>query len=212
MHKIVEEQDEAMDKVLGKHCKFMEFANNSSPVQNAVASSSTLPEKPVEPSLQDSLPPAPAFKSMKEYNEHEKKRCNRTKKAKKAKKDSVHLAPAEMETTQNVRVFPEVSPNLISESGELLFIEENLKVFPNSPSIINPKHPHAKYFKALIESLNLDNDEGYLNDPSLDMNHHTDKSSQVEYEEPLDWGTPSAQDNQSSDEDSISNELAAMAY
>jgi hypothetical protein len=212
MHKIVEEQDEAMDKVLRKHCKFMEFANNSSPVQNAVASSSTLPEKPVEPSLQDSLPPAPAFKSMKEYNEHEKKRCNRTKKAKKAKKDSVHLAPAEMETTQNVRVFPEVSPNLISESGELLFIEENLKVFPNSPSIINPKHPHAKYFKALIESLNLDNDEGYLNDPSLDMNHHTDKSSQVEYEEPLDWGTPSAQDNQSSDEDSISNELAAMAY
>jgi hypothetical protein len=43
------------------------------------------------------------------------------------------------------------------------------------------------------------------------MNHRTDKSSQVEYEEPLDWGTPSAQDNQSSDEDSISNELAAMA-
>jgi hypothetical protein len=51
MHKIVEEQDEAMDKVLGKHHKFMEFANNFSPVQNAVASSSTLPEKPVEPLL-----------------------------------------------------------------------------------------------------------------------------------------------------------------
>jgi hypothetical protein len=59
MHKLVEEQDEAVDKVLGKHRKFMEFANNSPPVQNAV------PEKPVEPSLQDSLPPAPAFKSMK---------------------------------------------------------------------------------------------------------------------------------------------------
>jgi hypothetical protein len=43
------------------------------------------------------------------------------------------------------------------------------------------------------------------------MNHHTDKSSQVKYEEPLDWGTPSAQDNQSSDEDLIGNELAAMA-
>jgi hypothetical protein len=192
MHKIVEEQDKAMDKVLGKHCKFMEFANNSSPVQNAVALSSTLPEKPVEPSLQDSLPPAPAFKSMKEYDEHEKKHRNRMKKVKKAKKDSVHLAPSEMETTQNVQVFPEVSPNPISEIGEPLFLEENLKVFPNSPSIINPEHPHAKYFKALIESLNLDDDEGYLNDPSLDMNHHTDKLSQVKYEEPLDWGTPSA--------------------
>jgi hypothetical protein len=104
-----------------------------------------------------------------------------------------------------------VSLNPISESGEPLFLEENLKVFPNSPSIINLKHPCAKYFKALIESLNLDDNEGYLNDPSLDINHHNDKLSQVKYEEPLDWGIPSAQDDQSSDEDSISNELAAMA-
>jgi hypothetical protein len=169
----------------------MEFANKSTPVQNAVALSSMLPEKPVE--------------------EHEKKCHNKMRKAKKAKKDSVHLTPSEMETTQNVQVFPEVSPNPISESGEPLFLEENLKVFSNSPSIINPKHPHAKYFKALIESLNLDDDEGYPNNPSLDMNHHTDKLSQVEYEEPLDWGTPSTQDDQSSDKDSISNELAAMA-
>jgi hypothetical protein len=95
--------------------------------------------------------------------------------------------------------------------GELLFLEKNLKVFPNSPSIINPKHPRAKYFKALIESLNLDDNEGYLNNLSLDMNHHTDKLSQVEYEEPLDWGTLSTQDDESSDEDSISNELAATA-
>jgi hypothetical protein len=43
------------------------------------------------------------------------------------------------------------------------------------------------------------------------MNHRTDNLSQVEYKEPLDWGTNSAQDNQSSDEDSISNELAATA-
>jgi hypothetical protein len=57
----------------------------------------------------------------------------------------------------------------------------------------------------------LDDDEGYLNDPSLDMNHCTDKSSQVEYEEPLDLSTPSAQDDESSDNDSISNELAATA-
>jgi hypothetical protein len=210
MHKLVKEQDEAVNHVSGKHCKFMEFAKNSFPVQNAVASSSTLPEKPVKPSLQDSLPLAPAFKSMKEYDKHEKRRCNRMKKAKKAKKD-VHPAPSKMGMNLNVRVLPEVSSNPVSESGKLLFLEENLKVFPNSPSIINPKHSRAPYFETLIESLNLDGDEGYLNDPSLDMNHHTDKLSQVEYEEPLDWGTDSAQDNQSSDEDSISNELAAMA-
>jgi hypothetical protein len=209
MHKLVEEQDEVVDKVLGKHRKFLEFAENSPPVQHAVALTS-MPEKPVEPSLQDSLPPAPAFKSMKEYNEHERKHRNRTKKAKKAKKD-LHPAPSEMETNSNVRVFPEVSFNPVCESGEPLFLEENLKVFPNSPSIINPKHPRAPYFKPLIESLNLDDDEGYLNDPSLDMNHCTDKLSQLEYDEPLDWGTNSAQDNQSSDEDSISNELAATA-
>jgi hypothetical protein len=100
MHKLVEEQDEAVDCVLGKHCKFMEFAKKSSPVQNAIASAS-MPEKPVEPSLQDSLPPAPAFKSMKEYDEHERKHRNRTKKAKKAKKD-LHPAPSEMETNLNV--------------------------------------------------------------------------------------------------------------
>jgi hypothetical protein len=210
MHKLVEEQVEAVNRVLGKHRKFMEFAENSPPVQNAVASSSTLPEKSVEPSLQNSLPPAPAFKFMKEYDEHERKHRNRTKKAKKAKKD-LHPAPSEMETSSNVHVFPEVSSNPVSESGELLFLEENLKVFPNSPSIINPKHLRASYFKALIESFNLDNDEGYFNDPYLDMNHRTDKLSQVEYEKPLDWGTDSAQDDQSSDEDLISNELAATA-
>ena len=83
----------------------------------------------------------------------------------------------------------------IREIEEPLFLEENLKVFPNSPLIINPKHPHARYFKAFIESLSLDDNEGYLNDPSLDMNHHTDYKSQVNYgDEPLDWGTPSAQD------------------
>jgi hypothetical protein len=125
MHKLVEEQDEAMDKVLGKHCKFMEFANRSFTVQNALALSSTLLEKPVGPLLQNSLSPTPAFKIMKEYDEHKKKHRNRTRKAKKAKKDSVHPAPSEMEMTQNIRVFPEVSSNLISETGELLFLEEN---------------------------------------------------------------------------------------
>ena len=87
-------------------------------------------------------------------------------------------------------------------------------MFHNSPSIINPAHSRARYFKALIESLNLDDDEGHLNDPSLDVNHHTDHKSQVNHEdEPLDWGTPSAQDYESfsSSEDSIGDELAAMA-
>jgi hypothetical protein len=208
MHKLVEEQDEAVDKVLGKHHKFMEFAKNSPPVQNAVASTS-MPEKPVEPSLQDSLPSAPAFKSIKEYDEHQRKHRNRTKKAKKAKQD-VHPTPVDPNVT-NIQVFPEVSHNPISENGEPLFLEENLKVFPNSPSIINPKHSCARYFKALIESANLIDDEDYLNDPTLDLTHHTNKLPQVEYEEQLDWGTDSANDDQASDEDSVSNEIAAMA-
>jgi hypothetical protein len=63
-----------------------------------------MPEKPVEPLLQDSLPPAPAFKSMKEYNKHEKKHHNKMKKAKSAKKDSVHLAPVEGAVTTNIQV------------------------------------------------------------------------------------------------------------
>jgi hypothetical protein len=189
----------------------MEFTNSSPPVKTAVALTSTLPEKPVELSLQDSLPPIPVFKTMKKYDEHEKKHHNRTRKAKKAKKDSVHPLPSEIETTENVQVFSELSSNPISENREPLFLEENLKVFPSSPSIINPKHSRAAYFKALIESLNLDDDEGYLNDLSLNINHCTDNLSQVKYEEPLDWGTPSAQDDQSSDQDSIGNELAAMA-
>jgi hypothetical protein len=183
MHKIVEEQDKAVNKVLGKHHEFMELADKSSPCAECCG---IIEYVAVEPLLQDFLPCAPALKTIKEYDEHEKKRHNRTRKAKKAKKDSVHLAPSEMETTQNIQVFPEVSPNPISESRKLLFLEENLKVFPNCPSITNLRHPHAKYFKALIKSLNLDNNEGYLNDPSLHINHHTDKLSQVEYEEALD--------------------------
>jgi hypothetical protein len=137
MHKLVEEQDKAVDKVLGKHCKFMKFAENYSLVQNTVASTS-MPEKPVEPSLQDSLPPAPAFKTMKEYDEHQRKRCNRMKKAKKAKQD-VHPTPVDS-TVTNVHVF-----------------------------------------------------------------------SETQYDKPLDWGTDSARDNQSSDEDPIGDKLAATA-
>jgi hypothetical protein len=71
--------------------------------------------------------------------------------------------PMDSMVTTNVQVFPEVSSNPVCESAEPLFLKENLKVFPNSPSIINLKHPCAPYFKALI-----DDDEGYSNDPSLD--------------------------------------------
>ena len=140
MHKIIEEQGKELDVSLGKRHEFMTFAANSSPVQNAVASSSKTPEVPVEPLLQKILAHVPSFKSMKEFDEYEKKRCTRSKKAKKAKKESVHLFVElrGMETT-NVQVFPEVGS-----------------------------------------------------------------------EEPLDWGTPSAQDDESS-YDSLSEELAATA-
>ena len=216
MHKIVEEQDKEIDTILGKHHKFMEFATNSSPVQNAMESMSKLPDPPVEPSVLDKLP-IPAFKTMKEYNDNQKKCCTRSRKAKKAKKDSIHLPLFELPhagTLGNIQVFYKMNSNLICENGEPFFITVNQNMFPNSPSIINLKHPHARYFKALIESLNMDDDEGHLNDPSLDMNHHTDQKSQVNYrDEPLDWGTPSAQDYElsSSSDNSIGGELAATA-
>ena len=210
MHKIMEEQGKELDIALGKRHEFMTFAANSSPVQNTVASSSKAPEVPVEPSLQDILAHAPSFKSMKEFDEYEKKRRTRLKKAKKAKKESVHL-PVELrgKETTNIQVFPEVSLNPLDDNGEPLFIEENVKVFPNSLLIINPKHSHARDYKDLIKSLNLVVDEGYLNDPSLDVTY-TDYKSQVGSEEPLDWGTPSAQDDESS-YNSLSEELAATA-
>ena len=138
MHKLVEEQGKELEVALGKRREFMNFATNSSPVQNAVASSSKTPVVPVEQTLQETLAHAPSFKTMKEFDEYEKKRRTRSKKAKKAKKVDVHL-PAELRgsETTNVQVFPEVSQFPIDENGEPLFLEENLKVFPNSPSIIN---------------------------------------------------------------------------
>ena len=127
MHEIVQQQEKRMDTVLGKHHKFMEFATNSSPVQNAVVSISQLPDAPVEPSLLDTLP-VPSFKTIKEYDEDQKKHHTRLKKAKKAKKESVHLCAEELphgRTLGNVQVFPEVSTNLVTETGEPLFLEEN---------------------------------------------------------------------------------------
>ena len=112
--------------------------------------------------------------------------------AKKAKKESAHLPASQLPHGRrlgNVQVFPEVSTNPIAENGEPLFHPGNQVAFPNSPSIINPKHPHAKYFRALIEFLNMDDDDGYLNDKSLDVDYSP--ISQVEHNEPLDWGTPS---------------------
>ena len=176
MHRIVQKQEKAMDTVLGKHHKFMKFATDSSPVQNTIVSTSQFPDTPVEPLLLDTLP-VPSFGTIEEYNKDQKTCCTRLRKAKKAKKKSVHLHADELPHGRmlgNVQVFPEVSTNPVSETGEPLFLEENSKVFPNSPSIINPVHPCARYFKALIESLNLDDDKGHLNNPCLDMNHHTD--------------------------------------
>ena len=202
----MEEQGKELDVALGKCREFMTFAANSSPVQNAVVSSSKAPEVPVQPSLQEILAHAPSFKSMKEFDEYEKKQCTRSKKA---KKESVHL-PVELrgKETTNVQVFPEVSHNPLNDNGEPLFIEENVKAFPNSLSITNPEHSHARDYKDLIKSLNLVVNEGYLNDPSLDITY-TDYKSQVGSEEPLDWGTPSTQDDESYD--SLSEELATMA-
>ena len=137
------------------------------------------------------------------------------RKVKKAKKDSVHLPLDQLphgRTLDNIQVFPEVSPNPVSKNGEPLFIMANQNVFPNSPFIIKMRHPRAQYLKALIESLNHDEDEGHFNDPTLNMNHHTDYKSQVHYgDEPLDWDTPSAQDYESSSDDSTGNELVATA-
>ena len=125
MHKIVEQQDVEMNKVLGKHCKFMEFATNSSPVQNAVASTSTLPDAPVEPLLLDSLL-VPTFNFIKEYNVDQKKHRTRSRKAKKAKKESVHIPADQLPHGRmlgNVQVFPEVSSNPVVETREPLFLE-----------------------------------------------------------------------------------------
>ena len=124
----MEEQGKELEVPLGKCREFMTFATNSSPVQNAVASSSKAPEVPVEPLLQEILTHAPSFKSMKEFDEYEKKRRTRLKKAKKAKKESVHL-PVELrgKETTNIQVFPEVSLNPLDKKGEPLFIEENVK-------------------------------------------------------------------------------------
>ena len=114
----------------------------------------------------------------------------------------------------NVKVFPEVSTNLIAENRDSLLHPGNPAAFPSSPSIINPKHPCAKYFRALIESLNMVDDKKYLNNTSLDVDYTNSLKSQGEYEEPLDWGTPSdieqeleAQDEQSSSD--IDDDIAS---
>ena len=208
----------AMMEVLKKHKKFMDFASASPIVQNAVASSSSSAPPPPAPRFEDFLK-TPIPEDRKAFEEREKRRRQCKRAATKALKETACLQASQLphgRTLGNVQVFPEVSTNPISENGEPLFLPENQAVFPNSPSIINPKHPRARYFKALIESLNLDDDEGHLNDPCLDMNHHTDYKSQVQYDEPLNWGTPSdieqeleAQDEQLSSD--IDDDIASAA-
>ena len=183
----------AMMEVLKKHKKFTDFASASPIVQNAVASSSSSAPPPPAPRFEDCLK-TPTPEDRKAFEEREKRRRQRKRAATKAMKETARLQASQLphgRALGNVQVFPEVSTNPISENGEPLFLLENQAAFPNSPSIINPKHPHARYFKALIKSLNFDDNEGHLNDPCLDMNHRTDYKSQVQYKEPLDWGTPS---------------------
>jgi hypothetical protein len=57
-----------------------------------------------------------------------------------------------MGTTFNVYVFPEVSSNPVSESGEPLFLEENLKVFPTPLPSSTPSTP-VLFISELLLSL-----------------------------------------------------------
>ena len=202
-HKALEVDNnlEAMKAVLSKHKKFCEFASTSPIVQNTVAlSSSSAPPPQPKLSFEERLktPTPQDYKDTEEREKHRRQRkraATKAAKALKAQKDSAHL-PAIMwelpnnQTLGNIKVSPEVSTNPIAENREPLFHPGNQAVLPNSPSIINPKHPCAKYFRALIESLNMDDDERYLNDKSLDVDFTHSLFSQGKYEEPLDWGTP----------------------
>ena len=227
-HKALEGDNDlkAMYEVLKKYKKFTDFTSASHIVQNAVASSSSSAPPPPALRFEDHLK-TPTPEDCKAFEEREKhqRQCKSasTKAANKAKalkgKGLAQLQISQLphgRALGNIQVFPEVSANPIAENGEPLFLLENLAAFPNSPSIINPKHPRARYFKALIESKNLDEDEGHLNNPCLDMNHRTDQNLQVEYEEPLDWGTPSdiKQELEAQDESSgsdVDNNIASAA-
>ena len=225
-HKALEVDDnlEAMKAVLSKHKKFCEFTSTSPIVQNAVASSSSsaLPPQP-KSSFEDHLK-TPTPQDYKDTKKREKRRRQRkraaTKAAKALKAKENAQLPAIMwelpnnQTLGNVKVFPEVSTNLIAENRDSLLHPGNQAAFPSSPSIINPKHPCAKYFRALIELLNMVDDKKYLNNTSLDVDYTNSLKLQGEYEEPLDWGTPSdieqeleAQDEQSSSD--IDDDIAS---
>ena len=206
----VDDKLEQMKEVLRKHKNFIKFASASPIVQNAVALSSSSAPPPAPTCFEDCLKtPTPQDYIDAENREKRRRQCKRaaTMAAKKAK-ESAHLPASQLphgKMLSNVKVFPEVSTNPIAENGEPLFHSGNQAVFPNSPSIINPKHPHAKYFRALIELLNMDDDEGYLNNKSLDVDYSP--ISQVKHDEPLDWGTPSdiKQELEAQDEQSSSN-------
>ena len=155
----VDDNLEAMKEVLKKHKKFCNFASATPIVQNAVASSSSSAPPPVPVHFKDRLktPTPQDYKDTEEREKHrrQRKRANTMAKKQAMKaKESAHLPASQLPHGRmlgNVQVFPEVSTNPIAENGEPLLHSGNQAVFPNSPSIINPKHPHAKYFRALIE-------------------------------------------------------------
>ena len=201
-HKALEVDDdlEAMKAVLSKHKKFCEFTSASPIVQNAVALSSSSAPPPAPLCFEDCLRTLTP-QDYKDTEEREKRwrqhKRTATKAAKALKAKENAQLPAIMwelpnnQTLGNVKVFSEVSTNPTAKNGELLFHSGNQAAFPNSPSIINPRHPRAKYFRALIESLNMDDDEDHLNNKSLDVDFTYSPILQGKYKEPLDWGTPS---------------------
>ena len=215
----VDDKLKQMKEVLRKHKKFINFASASPIVQNTVASSSSSAPPLVPMCFEDRLksPTPQGYKDTEEREKHRRQRKRAATMAAKKAKESTHLPASQLphgRTLGNIQVFPEVSTNPIAGNGEPLFHTGNQAVFPNSPSIINPKHPCAKYFRALIELLNMDDDEGYLNNKSSDVDYLP--ISQVEHDEPLNWGTPSdieqeleAQDEQSSSD--LNNDIASAA-
>ena len=128
-HQALEVDDdlEAMKKVLSKHKKFCDFASTTPIVQNAVASSSSSAPPPVPIRFKDRLKtPTPQDYKDTEYREKHRRQRKRaaTMAAKKAKKESAHLPASQLPHGRmlgNIQVFPEVSTNPIAKNGEPLF-------------------------------------------------------------------------------------------
>ena len=127
----VDDDFEAIKKVLSKHRNFMKFASTSPVIQNAVASSSSS-APPSQPTRFEDCLKTPTPQDYKDTEEREKHRRQRKRAATKAAKEAKALRPKEIAQLQvsqlphgrvlgNIQVFPEVSANPIAENGEPLF-------------------------------------------------------------------------------------------